>query len=483
MPVNTKSEAQSAAESRWTTCRDAYDGEDAIKEAGTKYLPLLGGHSSATDSKYQAYKDRALFYGATARTIDGMLGAIFQKPLSVAETIDVVIRSHLDDVTLSSRSISRFAFEVAREVLITGRYGVLIDRADDASGRPWWVGYRAEEVVSYRVGWVDGQTVLTQVVLAETFEVQDEKDPFVTETRTRYRVLQLVQDGEQTQYQQVVYEESKGEDGKIEFIPTIQEGQADAVIVPTRSGQPMSFIPFLFFGPTATTPEIAKPPLYDLVTLNISHYRTMASLEHGRHWCGIPQFVAAGLLDGEEDNAGGTLNVGAGVVVEVEKDGFFKIEEFTGQGLKNLETADDTKRKMMASIGARMLEETPRVQDAAAAQSLRREGEQATLRTIASSLDQGLSELVRMHTWWEGTEATPADVQESGVEVNKQFVSVKMTPEELRSLVEALMSDGISFETFYHNLQKGGMTAPGSTVEEERKSIDARSADAPIASV
>ena len=63
----------------WSQCRDAYKGQRAIKGGGTKYLPRLGGQ---TDEEYKAYKERALFYSITAKTVGAMVGmAMSRNPI------------------------------------------------------------------------------------------------------------------------------------------------------------------------------------------------------------------------------------------------------------------------------------------------------------------------------------------------------------------------------------------------------------------
>ena len=51
-------------------------GEDAIKAAGTRYLPRL---ESQTDEEYAAYVARAAFFNGTARTAEGFAGMISRR--------------------------------------------------------------------------------------------------------------------------------------------------------------------------------------------------------------------------------------------------------------------------------------------------------------------------------------------------------------------------------------------------------------------
>src|SRR5687767_13609599 len=61
---------------KWIRARDIIAGEDAVKEAGTRYLPRL---ESQTDGEYAAYVTRAAFFNGTARTAEGFSGMIFRR--------------------------------------------------------------------------------------------------------------------------------------------------------------------------------------------------------------------------------------------------------------------------------------------------------------------------------------------------------------------------------------------------------------------
>ena len=50
-----------ASRAAWSRARDVLAGEDALKAAGTKYLPRM---DSQSDEEYEAYKARASFFGS-----------------------------------------------------------------------------------------------------------------------------------------------------------------------------------------------------------------------------------------------------------------------------------------------------------------------------------------------------------------------------------------------------------------------------------
>src|SRR6185369_16706168 len=64
----------------WLMARDILAGERRIKAAGEKYLTRLTDQS---DDEYEAYRRRATFFNATARTAEGYLGLVYRRPPTI----------------------------------------------------------------------------------------------------------------------------------------------------------------------------------------------------------------------------------------------------------------------------------------------------------------------------------------------------------------------------------------------------------------
>ena len=76
MPANSTHPDYDANIVAWQRARDVFAGEDAVKAAAEKYLPRL---DCQDDKEYLAYKNRASFFNASARTADGFVGLIFRR--------------------------------------------------------------------------------------------------------------------------------------------------------------------------------------------------------------------------------------------------------------------------------------------------------------------------------------------------------------------------------------------------------------------
>ena len=107
----------------WLRARDVFAGEDAVKAAGFRYLPRL---DSQTDNEYAAYKARASFFNATARTADGFVGLIFRREPSVKlpkreAGVAGALRVFAEDVDLMGTSLYTYSKHVVSEVITVGR--------------------------------------------------------------------------------------------------------------------------------------------------------------------------------------------------------------------------------------------------------------------------------------------------------------------------------------------------------------------------
>src|SRR5262245_44710194 len=102
MPVTTTHAEYAQYHESWQRCRDVLAGSDAVKAQGERYLPRLLGQGIVVFegrqlNEYEVYKQRADFYEATGRTLQGLLGALFRRDPQV--TVPEAMRPQLDDVT------------------------------------------------------------------------------------------------------------------------------------------------------------------------------------------------------------------------------------------------------------------------------------------------------------------------------------------------------------------------------------------------
>jgi hypothetical protein len=455
MGIDTRHPAASAALTWWSRCRDCAAGSDAVKAQGPRYLPRLDGQP-LLGPEYPAYLLRALFYNATGRTIDGLAGLVHQKPPDV--TLPSALLDHVMDITLTGETLALVGLRATREVLTTGRYGILVDLSDaeTTDPRPYWVGYPAEDIISWRVERRSGDEVVTRVVLREVVEDVGE-DPYTVAFGVRYRELFLNDAGAYQVRLWAKLPTSHVVGGKTIWLPTDP-------VTPMRRGEPLTFLPFVFLGPDSLSPTVARPPLLDLVDVNLSHYRSSADREHALHFTAAPTAWVSGA------KGTGPLRIGSSVAWDLGENGRADFLEFKGTGIGAIERAMAEKRELMATLGGRLLDAAPKGSETAEAARLRHAGDHATIRTIAAVLSAGLTWALQVHGWWVGPEATPTEVP-ARVELHRDFTSVRMSPDDLRAQILAWQSGAISFETLHANLVRGEVMRPGISADDERAAI------------
>ncbi len=461
MPVDTKSEYYELREDQWMKISTIIAGDEAIKEAAETYLPKLGGQD---DSDYQAYRDRGSFFNATGRTICGLTGAVMRKDPDVE--VPSNIEPFLEDITSSGLSFQEVTRDTVGYLLSHGTYGILVDMSIDPSEtpRPYFATYTPFDIINWRTKKIGSKDVLTLLVLAEEITKPNEADTFETEKTEQIRVLSLDEEtGKLTVqlWQKEMDEESdKSEDVQWNQIDVV-EGVKD--FIPKARGKPLDYIPFVFFGALDNTPIPSKPPLLDLANLNIKHWQVSVDYYHGLHFCALPTPWAAGWPKDTK------LHIGPGKAwVSEDSSAQCGFLEFTGSGLKAVDAALSKLEKLMAVLGARMLEEQRKAVESAETARIRASEDTATLSTIVGSVNAGMTVALGYMCDWLGTSK-----ENIVVTLNSDYISQQIPPAEITALLSAYQAQAISLDTFLHKLKTGEILPKGRTVDEEKVIIEA----------
>ncbi len=465
MPANSTHPDYDANLATWLRARDVIAGEDAVKVGGNKYLPRL---DSQSENEYNGYKSRACFFNATSRTCDGFLGLLFRRDPEVKlpdrhAGVGGALRVFTDDVDLMGTSLFTFCKGVVGEVLALGRCGTLIDWQADGESRAYVVRYAAEDILNWQTQRINGRNVVTMIALREMVERPDESDPFVLKITETVRVLKLEQlpDGS-TRYLVEIWEKN----------PAAKDAgwTLTETRVPLRLGKPLPLIPFVFHGPRNALPDVDKMPLADIIHVNLDHYRLDADYKHGLHFTALPTAWVAGF--DKKDN----LHIGSSTAWVSDTVGAVAgFLEFKGHGLSTFENAQNRDERLMAVLGSRMLEDTKRVGETADAIELRQAGENSILMTLALSLSDSISQVLRWVYWWNSTEPFPEDVSEDLVllQINTDFTAKGLTSLELTAIVSAWQAGAISQATMFDLFRKGEVLPTGRTDAEEKNLVQA----------
>jgi hypothetical protein len=473
MPVNSTHPDYDTMLPAWTRARDVLAGEDAIKAAGEKYLPRLEAQS---DSEYVAYKARAAFFNATARTADGYVGLIFRRVPFIKlpdanSALGRALANFSNDADMLGTSLNQYAKNILTEVITVGRAGTLVDWESEHENRVYVSTYAAENILNWRVERINGRNVPTLVVLFEPHgALANADDAFEAQATEQIRVLRLVRSGEASACQVELWQpegasaraqsnRKKSDKVKWKLVETR---------TPLRLGKPLPALPFVFHGPQHSRPDVDKLPLGDVIAVNVDHYRLNADYKHGVHYTALPTAWVSGFPKES------TLRIGSSTAWVSDqpgaKAGFL---EFTGQGLTTFERAMDRDERLMALLGSRLLENEKKVGETAEAIALRQTGEHSILGNIALSVSDSLSQVVRWAYWWNSTEDNPEDIstEQAVFELNTDFSSKGLTSQDLQAIVAAWQAGAISRDTMTDLFRRGEVLPEGRSAEEEARLI------------
>lgn len=442
----------------WQRIRDCIAGVDQIKRQGVLYLPQLTDQEPAD---YQMYKRRAKFVNFTKATTEMLHGFIFKKDPKVETPDD--LEDFVNDCTMGGKPWDQYMKDVVYDCVAMGRRGTLVDWSPDEN-RPYCAPYSAEQIINWKTTRHRGEMVLSLLVLQEDVPAPEAESPnaFSHESVSQWRTYRLDLDADSDGEPMVICDVYQKDD-KGKFFKVSTE-------IPSRRGDSLHRIPFVFHGAVNTEPDIDPPPMGDISDLNIRHYCLSADLENGRHFCGLPTPYAVCFDVDESEN----LRVGSSLVWTTNNEkahvGYL---EFKGDGLKALETAIVETEEQLASLGARMLEKQ-KADEAYQTVMMRQSGQMASLIGTAETCSDSLSLVAQWAEWWLNTVEEPEDLEDDVViALNSDFIDIQLTRGEIQEMWQTCQQGGVSRQTFHEFLQKAEVIPADRSLDEELALIQA----------
>jgi hypothetical protein len=486
MPASTKNKLYDKCINAWQLVRDCVSGSEAVKNAryaqddasqsdssktglyyvsGSRYLPVPNPADNSQENldRYIAYKQRANYVNFTGSTKEGFLGMINRKEPEIE--LDPSIAYMEDNANGAGLSLAQLAQGVTDEVLEIGRHGLLADYPISERGqsksstqglRASLKQYPAESIINWREAVVNGETVLSMVVLEEDVEKPSD-DGFSSECVTWHRVLYM-EDGV---YKQRVYDEDDklvifGEDGDI---------------IPRKSdGSTWPYIPFVFIGAVNNDPYPDKSPLYDIAEINIAHYRNSADFEESSFMIGQPTPVIHGLTQAWVDTVlkSGVMFGSRTAVLLPEGAGADLLQANPNQ---MPQLGMEMKEKHLIAVGAKIISDSSGVETAEAAK-IRFAGQNSKLALVVTNVETGIIDALNWCAEYMGGSG------ESLVELNKQFYEATINPQLLMAEIQLMDRNVITKTDVRGRLRKTGLIEHDRTDED----IDAEAVEAnPIA--
>lgn len=433
---------------KWNAMRIVLEGEHAVKAAGETFLPLpscVETNGLDVIERYSVYKQRAVFYNATRRTLDGLMGQVFSRDPIIE--LPAELQSLTEDCDGAGVSMTQQAREVLSFVMAYGRAGMLADypqreaaasKAQILSGevRPNVMLFDPWSVINWRTKLIGGLRKLTLVVISENFLVSD--DGFESKFTPQWRVLKLSNAGV---YSVEIWRQDSPESGFISY---------ESYVPKDANGKPFDFIPFTFVGCTNNNEYPDQPPLYDLMTVNIGHYRNSADYEESCFMVGQPTPVFTGLTQQWVDEVmKGQVFLGSrgGVMLPI------------GGDAKLLQVAPNSmpfeamghKEAQMVALGAKLVQDSG-VQKTLGEAQINESAESSILATAAKNVSLAYMLALR----WAGLFVNAAK-DSVRFDLNTDFPATRLTPNDRAELVLEWQAGAISYTELRGNLRRAGV--------------------------
>lgn len=454
MAINTKHPDYSRFLADWQKMTDSYDGEQAIKDRGTIYLPATAGQradgqeqGTATEGgkAYEAYRTRAVYHDFVKDAVETAVGVMHSKD-AVIELPDAM-EFLRDSATVNGESLLQLLRRINEAQLVNGRFGMLLDLPTTPTDTlPLYIAtYTAQNIINWDNGRreeITGQN-LNLVVLDET-EFERDSGTFEWTREEKYRVLILGDPianegaGTGTTYMFGLFDETVSE-------------LTPAVLRPASiRGNTLNQIPFVFVNSTDVLPTPDKPPLLGLANLALAIYRGEADYRQSLFMQGQDTLITKGLGQAGQDN----LRTGAGAAIHLPENGDASFIGVDSEGLSEQREALQNDKSAARQKGGQLLDATSRNRESGEALRIRTAAQTATLNQLALSGAGALQALLRIGATWMGL-----DPETVTVKPNLDFAEDELIGTEFKTLMEAkAMGLPLSLQSIHATLQDRGLT-------------------------
>lgn len=486
---------------------DCLDGELVIKWRRERYLPRASrdDRSESANSRYETILADAVFYNVVAAHTEFMTGQVFMRPpvIELPEKLEP-LRKDIDGSGLSTEQLAR---KLVWDCVSLSRYGLFVDyparskittkyEMDSGQISPTFIQYRPWQIANWRTERRAGKEVLTLVVLQEigttTIDGFDQID------FSKVRVLRLNKDN---QYEVSLYKSellselvrfSRPDynyfDSRIgnqqnnnryytdylasypaNFLADFRtKSHYDHVITysPTDSkGAPLDKIPFIFGGARFNTPEIERPMMFDIASVNLGHYRDSSLNQQMLRYSGSGTPWFSGLnKQWIRQVMGGKLALGSTAAIKLPTGGSAGMLQ--GAANSSIREAMQDKWNYMAALGARVLTGSQAQQKSATEFSLETSEFNSGLALIARNVSSALTQAFEFAGRYVGI----SEEDKPKVDLLTDYGMDRLSPQQRHQLMAEVQGGLLTWSEGREKLSEAGLATL--TVDEARQEIE-----------
>ena len=412
----------------WELIGDLKEGTYKIRSEHRKYLPQL---EREVDDSYDRRLARSTVVPYLQRIEKMLSGMLVRKPIRLDDVSDL-IREQLFDVDLEGNDLNVWLYQTARIAVSFGHVGVLVDAPKEGEkARPYWVTYKPEDILGWRTEVIEGARELTQVRLLE--RVVEADGPYGEKVIAQIRVL------ERGRYEIHRKDEKKGE------YKLFEEGEMSL----------KDKIPFAVAYSNRVGFYESRSPLYDIAELNLKHYQIQSDLDNILHISSVPMLAVYGYPNADE------ITTGPNEALSLPPDSRMEYISPSGDSydsqFKRLEDIKDqiNTLSLAAVLGQKLVGET------AEAKRIDRSQNDSTMMVVAQQMQDLIDNCLKFHSEYLN------EPNAGSCFVNRDFVSARLEPAEIDSLLKIYTANGISQEKLLEQLASGEILGDDFDLEEE----------------
>ncbi len=454
---STLSKAAASQVEEAEIARDLWAGPKRVQEQGVKYLPKAVGEGDNYGTRLQ----RAVFFNMFSAALEGLVGFIFRKDPVLGDDVPSEIVADWENLDNAGTHGDVFVRQQTTDAMCVGHAAILVDFPDTGGTqtrgaergstqgaiRPYWVPIRKEDILSWREAIIDGQTVLTQVVLKRCRMVPD--GAYGEKEETTYHVL------------------LRDENGVIRWRVEMVNDQKRVVVLSEGVYANQIEIPIAEVSTSSRTALFtSRPTLADVMYLNLAHYRQWSDYDTSLHKTCVPIFTIAG--GGE---ATGPLVLGPNTSFNFSNPAAkASYVSHDGAALAECRAALTDLVRAIADLSLSMLASDKRAAETAKAKEIDKSATDSKLAVTARGVQDCIERCLGFHARFRGLDSG------GSITINREFTDQTMDPQLLTAYVGAIEKAGLPVRILTQAMQGGGLIDEDVNLDELDAEIAANAA-------
>lgn len=439
-----------------------------------KVKTMLPQFPAEHDDVYNERLAAATSDGDYRDTLDGLVGMVFAKPVTIGKNVPAQIAAHFENIDLRGTHFNVFNQRLFRRGVHYGAAYVLTDmqrrpaaldgkqldasQARELGLRPYVTLYSAKEVQSEPTYvTIRGAQVLQQIVFRECRYVPN---GFGSEEVERYRVWRLpVQETEIGDFVEAgfveweLWEEREVANGSATELTKVDSGTTKLTEIPVSV--------FMANPDPDEEMECEGPTLHDLAELCAKEFSKQSDFENTLHYCKAVPYASG--MKANEDTVFTQIAWGPGVFFELEQGGSMGFAEPNGNSFPTWEKYLANLKERIRQKGLEMVMEGGAVNSTATEQVLRARKRASRLAMLSEAVHDCIENVARHFAMWMGE---PADIG-GEFTMGMSADELTLTAQDLTALNASVTANSLSKLTFLQIMKRAGLLPDEVTPEIE----------------